>query len=76
MSKLLESLVTDAMDRLKTPEVREALHSNILAPIMAHVLEALYPYLIAIVGIWAVMFLGILLILIVLLRTKTVVGMQ
>jgi hypothetical protein len=77
MSKLLESLVSDAMDRMKSPEVRDALHSNLLAPIMAHVLEVLYPYLIAIVGVWAAILLGIVLILVVLLRTKTaVVGVQ
>lgn len=76
MSKLLESLVTDAMNRVKNPDVQAALQTNIFAPILARILDVLYPYLMAIVGLWAVMFLGIIAILIILIRSKTAVGIQ
>lgn len=70
MSKFLESLVNDAMHRIKTPEVQQALHSTLFAPLVWHVMEVLHPYLIAIVGLWAMMFLGILIILVMLLRGR------
>lgn len=72
MSKVLESFVSDAMNRIKTPEVQDAL----ISPIIRYVLDALYPYLIAIAGLWASMFIGIVIILIVLLRARTIIRIE
>lgn len=76
MSKLLESFVSDAMSHIKTPEVQDALHEKLVSPILRYVLDALYPYLIAIVGLWASMFIGIVIILIVLLRARTIIRIE
>ncbi len=72
MSKVLESFVSDAINRVKTPEVQDAL----ISPIIRYVLDALYPYLIAIAGLWASMFIGIAVILIVLLRARTIIRIE
>lgn len=72
MSKVLESFVSDAINRVKTPEVQDAL----ISPIIRYVLDALYPYLIAIAGLWASMFIGIVIILIVLLRARTIIRIE
>jgi hypothetical protein len=66
MSKLLESFVSDAMARIKSPEVQEAVHENLLAPLLAYLL----PYLLAIVGLWFAILIGIILILAILLRGR------
>lgn len=76
MSKLLESFVSDAMSHIKTPEVQDALHEKLVSPILRYVLDALYPYLIAIAGLWASMFIGIVIILIVLLRARTIIRIE
>ena len=64
----MESLAKDAMDRLKQPEVQSAIHSNILAPLFASILEILYPYLAVVVGLWVVMLLLLVAIIVLLLR--------
>ena len=68
MRNLVESFVKDAMDRVKQPEVQSAIHSNILAPLFASILEILYPYLAAVVGLWVVMLLLLVAIVVLLLR--------
>ena len=68
MRNLVESLAKDAMDRLNQPEVKSAIHSNILAPLLASILESLYPYLAVVVGVWSLMLLLLVAIVILLLR--------
>lgn len=59
MSKVVESLLKDAVAKVKTPEF----HSAVVAPLFDSLLEMLSPYLYAIVGLWGLMFLGIVAIL-------------
>lgn len=59
MSKVVESLLKDAMAKVKTP----AFYSSVVAPLLDTILEALAPYLLAVVGLWVLTFLGVLAIL-------------
>ena len=68
MSKLIESLLNDMLERVKTPEVQLAFHSNVVAPLFNYLFDFLFPYLVAILGLWAIMFMGIVIILVMLLR--------
>lgn len=63
MSKLVESLFTDALERVKTPEVQTIVNENILAPLMSAILRALAPYIIGVGIVWTVMLIGIFIIL-------------
>jgi len=55
MSKVVESLLKDAVEKVKTPEF----HSAVVAPLLEYILEMLSPYLLAIVGLWVFTFLGV-----------------
>lgn len=59
MSKVVESLLKDAMEKVKTPEF----HSAVVTPLLEYILEMLAPYLIALVGLWVFTLLGVLAIL-------------
>jgi hypothetical protein len=55
MSKVVESLLKDAVEKVKTPEF----HSKVVAPLLDSIVEMLAPYLIAVVGLWVLTFLGV-----------------
>jgi hypothetical protein len=59
MSKLVDSLLKDAVKKVKTPEF----HSAVIAPLFDSLLEMLAPYLVALVGMWVLTFLGVVAIL-------------
>ena len=59
MSKVVESLLKDAVEKVKTPEF----HSKVVAPLLDSILEMLAPYLLAVVGLWVLTFLGVVAIL-------------
>jgi hypothetical protein len=59
MSKLVESLLKDAVEKVKTPQF----HSGVVAPLLEYILEMLAPYLIAIVGLWVLTLVGVIAIL-------------
>ncbi len=59
MSKVVESLLKDAVEKVKTPEF----HSKVVVPLLESILEMLAPYLVAVVGLWVLTFLGVLAIL-------------
>ena len=48
MSKLVESFVADAMERMSTPEAKAAIHTHVLSPLLDMLLEALRPILIGV----------------------------
>jgi len=56
MSKVIDSLVKDAIDKVKTPEFQSA----VAGPLLAYILDMLYPYLIVFAGILSIMLVGIL----------------
>jgi len=55
MSKVVESLLKDAIEKVKTPEF----HSKVVSPLLDSILEMLAPYLLAVVGLWVLTFLGV-----------------
>lgn len=59
----MESLLTDAIQKAKSPEVQSVLHENLLTPLLTVLLQYLAPYLIGIVVVWTLMLGGIFLIL-------------
>jgi hypothetical protein len=73
MSKVVESLLRDAMEKVKTPEVQQAFQESVVQPILAKILEVLYPYIAAVVGLWVFMCLGIVILLV---RGKPPGGIQ
>lgn len=72
MSKVVESIFKDAMDKVKTPEF----HASFIAPLFAYILDFFFPYIVAIVGLWVAMLLGIVFIIVLLIRGKTITGIQ
>ncbi len=60
MSKVVESLLNDTIQRVKTPEF----HSAVISPLLTYILDMLSPYLFAIVGLWVLTFLGVVSILV------------
>jgi hypothetical protein len=68
MTKLIESLMKDMLERVKTPEVQLAFHSNVVSPLFNYLFDFLFPYLVAILALWLIMFMGIVIILVMLLR--------
>lgn len=55
MSKVVESLLKDAVEKVKTPEF----HSKVVGPLLEYIMDMLAPYLIALVGLWVLTFLGV-----------------
>jgi hypothetical protein len=63
MSKLLESFLGDALQRVATPEAKAAIHTHILSPLLAMLLNALTPVLLVIGVVWGLLLLGIFVLL-------------
>ena len=68
MTKMLDSLVRDALDRLKRPDVRSTLEQTIVRPVISTVLDMVYPYLLGVMLLWVIMFVCVALILLILVR--------
>lgn len=63
MSKLFESFLADAMERVATPEAKATIHTHILSPLLDMLLKALSPILIGIGVVWGLLLLGIFVLL-------------
>jgi hypothetical protein len=59
MSKVMESLVSDAIQRVSTPEAKAVVQTHLLSPLVALILEALAPYLLGFAVLWTVLLVGI-----------------
>ena len=68
MSKVLNSLFEDVLNRMKSPEARESLELHILKPIISSVMDIVYPYLMGVMLLWLIMFICVALILLILVR--------
>lgn len=68
MTKMLDSLLRDALERLKSPEVRSTLEQTIVRPVISTVLDMVYPYLLGVMLLWVIMFVCVALILLILVR--------
>ena len=67
MSKVVESLLKDTIEQVKTPQFNSA----VVEPLFTYILDLLFPYLIAIVGLWLLTFLGVAAILVFLVYIVT-----
>ena len=63
MSKLVESFLTDAIERVKTPEIQEVVKTNILAPLLMSILKFLAPILAVLVLLWVLTLGGVIVLL-------------
>jgi hypothetical protein len=68
MAKVVTALLDDALSHLKDPEVQDSIQSKIVQPLLAKLLDILYPYLLGIGILWGILFLCIVLILLILIQ--------
>ena len=59
MSKLLESFVSDAIQRVSAPEAKAVVQTHLLVPLVALILDVLTPYLLGFAVLWTVLLVGI-----------------
>ena len=62
--------LADPVSFFASPEFQAFLEKNVLKPILSKVFSYLYPYLLAITGLWIIMFLCMIIILIILFRAR------
>lgn len=55
MSKLVESFLADAIQRVATPEAKSAIQSHLLSPLVSLILETLMPYLVGFGIVWTLL---------------------
>jgi hypothetical protein len=60
MSKVVDSLLKDLIEKVKSPEVQTAF----VIPLFEYILDLLYPYLFAIVALWVLILIGVAAILV------------
>jgi len=72
MTKFLDPLIQDVIEKLKAPEVHASIESEFLRPMIARVLHILYPYIFGIMLLWLMMFICLALILLILVRGSLV----
>ena len=72
MSKMFDSLLQDALEQLKRPEIKTSLETYIVRPVISSVLNILYPYLLGVMLLWLIMFVCVALILLILVRGSLV----
>ncbi len=72
MSKMVDSLLQDALEQLKRPEIKTSLETYIVRPVISSVLNILYPYLLGVMLLWLIMFVCVALILLILVRGSLV----
>jgi len=68
MTKFLDPLIQDVLEKLRSPDVQESLENQVLRPMISRILNILYPYLFGIMLLWLMMFICLALILLILVR--------
>jgi len=68
MTKFLDPLIQDVLEKLKSPDVQSSLENQVLRPIISRILNILYPYIFGIMLLWLMMFICLALILLILVR--------
>jgi len=68
MTKFLDPLIQDVIEKLKSAEMQSALETEVLRPLISRVLNILYPYLFGVMLLWLMMIVCLALILIILVR--------
>ena len=72
MTKFLDPLIQDVLEKLKAADVQAGIESAILRPMIGRVLHILYPYLFGVMLLWLMMFVCLALILLILVRGSLV----
>lgn len=68
MTKFLDPLIQDVLEKLRSPDVQESIENQVLRPMISRILNILYPYLFGIMLLWLMMFICLALILLILVR--------
>jgi hypothetical protein len=55
MSKVVESLLKDATERVKSPEFQ----TNVVEPLLSYILDMLFPYIAGVVTLLVLIFIGV-----------------
>jgi len=72
MTKFLDPLIQDIVEKLRSPDIQASIETQILRPLISRVLSILYPYLFGIMLLWLMMFVCLALILLILVRGSLV----
>jgi len=72
MTKFLDPLIQDILEKVKSPDIQASIESHVLRPMISRILSILYPYLFGIMLLWLMMFLCLALILLILVRGSLV----
>lgn len=68
MTKFLDPLIQDVLEKIRSPDVQESLENQVLRPMISRILNILYPYLFGVMLLWLMMFVCLALILLILVR--------
>ena len=68
MTKFLDPLIQDVLEKLRSPDVQASLEDQVLRPMISRILSILYPYLFGVMLLWLMMFICLALILLILVR--------
>jgi len=68
MTKFLDPLIQDVLEKLRSPDIQASLEDQVLRPMISRILSILYPYLFGVMLLWLMMFVCLALILLILVR--------
>jgi hypothetical protein len=72
MTKFLDPLIQDVLEKLKSPDLQASLEKEVLRPMISRILNILYPYLFGVMLLWLMMFVCLAMILLILVRGSLV----
>lgn len=72
MTKFLDPLIQDVLEKLRSPDIQASLETQVLRPMISRILNILYPYLFGVMLLWLMMFVCLALILLILVRGSLV----
>ena len=72
MTKFLDPLIQDIIEKLKSPDLQASLETDVLRPIISRILNILYPSLFGVMLLWLMMFVCLAMILLILVRGSLV----
>jgi len=72
MTKFLDPLIQDILEKIKSPDIQASIELHVLRPMISRILSILYPYLFGIMLLWLMMFVCLALILLILVRGSLV----
>lgn len=68
MTKFLDPLIQDVLEKIRSPDIQESIEEQVLRPMISRILSILYPYLFGVMLLWLMMFICLALILLILVR--------